>query len=143
MFCDLHTHSIYSDGTYTPAELIGEAKRLGLIIALTDHNTAAGLAEFMAEAEAANVTAVAGVELSTDCGGTELHLLGLFIPRRHNSPRPGQKPQQRAVGYADADDRDLLSPQVGQILCQCQTDRLPAKISSFIIDQTSAVCNKM
>ena len=83
MFCDLHTHSIYSDGTYTPAELIGEAKRLGLIIAHTDHNTAAGLAEFMAEAEAANVTAVAGVELSTDCGGTELHLLGLFIPPEH------------------------------------------------------------
>ncbi len=83
MFCDLHIHSVYSDGTYTPAEIIAEAKKLGLTVALTDHNTAAGLSEFMAAAEAANVTAVAGTELSTDLRGTELHLLGFFIPPEH------------------------------------------------------------
>ena len=83
MFCDLHIHSVYSDGSLTPAEIIADAKRLGLTVALTDHNTAAGLAEFMAEAERADVRAVAGVELSTDYNGTELHLLGLFIPPEH------------------------------------------------------------
>ncbi len=83
MFCDLHVHSIYSDGTYTPEEIIAEAKRLGLAVALTDHNTAAGLSEFMAAAEAEGVTAVAGTELSTDCRGRELHLLGLFVPPEH------------------------------------------------------------
>ncbi len=83
MFCDLHIHSVYSDGTYTPAEIIAEAKRLGIAVALTDHNTAAGLAEFMAAAEEGNVIAVAGTELSTDCKGCELHLLGLFIPSEH------------------------------------------------------------
>ena len=42
--CDLHTHSIYSDGSWTPAQLIDEAERIGLAaIALTDHNTVAGL----------------------------------------------------------------------------------------------------
>ena len=83
MFCDLHIHSVYSDGSLTPAEIIADAKRLGLTVALTDHNTAVGLAEFMAEAERADVRAVAGVELSTDYNGTELHLLGLFIPQEH------------------------------------------------------------
>ena len=39
--CDLHTHCVFSDGAYTPRELIAEAKALGLIVALTDHNTAA------------------------------------------------------------------------------------------------------
>ena len=47
LLCDLHTHSVFSDGTYTPGELVAEAKSLGLIVALTDHNTAAGLPEFM------------------------------------------------------------------------------------------------
>ena len=61
--CDLHTHSVYSDGTYTPGEIVAEAKRLGLIVALTDHNTAAGLPEFMDAAQKLGVTAVPGVEV--------------------------------------------------------------------------------
>ena len=51
-FCDLHTHSVYSDGTSTPAELIAGAKEAGLAaIALTDHNTVAGLPPFLDAAE--------------------------------------------------------------------------------------------
>ena len=80
MLCDLHTHSLYSDGSFSPAELIASAKAQNLTIALTDHNTAAGLPEFMAEAKKQGVTAVAGVELSTVWEGKELHLLGLFLP---------------------------------------------------------------
>ena len=83
MLCDLHTHSVFSDGTYTPRELIAEAKRLGLVIALTDHNTAAGLPEFMEAAQEMGVTAVPGVEFSTEYKGKELHLLGLFILPEH------------------------------------------------------------
>lgn len=80
MKCDLHTHSVYSDGTFTPGEIIAEAKKTGLgAIALTDHNTVSGVAEFMAEAEKAGITAVAGVELSTAHDDKEYHLLGLFI----------------------------------------------------------------
>ena len=81
--CDLHTHSVFSDGTYSPSELIAEAKRLGLIIALTDHNTAAGLPEFMDAAQEQGVTAVPGVEFSTGYNGKELHLLGLFVLPEH------------------------------------------------------------
>jgi predicted metal-dependent phosphoesterase TrpH len=81
--CDLHTHSVFSDGTYTPGEIIAEAKRLGLIVALTDHNTAAGLPEFMDAAQKLGVTAVPGVEFSTEYHGKELHLLGLFVLPEH------------------------------------------------------------
>ena len=81
--CDLHTHSVFSDGTYTPGELVAEAKRLGLIIALTDHNTVAGLPEFMDAAQKLGVTAVPGVEFSTEHKGKELHLLGLFVFPEH------------------------------------------------------------
>ena len=81
--CDLHTHSVFSDGTYTPTEIVSEAKRLGLIVALTDHNTAAGLPEFMEAAREQGVTAVPGVEFSTEYKGKELHLLGLFVMPEH------------------------------------------------------------
>ena len=81
--CDLHTHSVFSDGTYTPRELIAEASRQNLIIALTDHNTAAGLPELMDAAREFGVTAVPGAEFSTEHAGKELHLLGLFILPEH------------------------------------------------------------
>lgn len=83
LWCDLHAHSVFSDGTYTPSELIAEAKCLDLIIALTDHNTAAGLPEFMDAAREQGVTAVPGVEFSTEYQGKELHLLGLFVLPEH------------------------------------------------------------
>ena len=79
--CDLHTHSYYSDGTDTPKELIEQAESLGLYaVALCDHNTVRGLPEFLKAAEGKRVTAVPGIEISADHAGTELHILGLFLP---------------------------------------------------------------
>ena len=79
MNCDLHTHTLHSDGSFTPAELVSAAREKDLIIALTDHNTVSGLGDFLCEAERQGVTAVGGVELSTVYGGREFHLLGLFV----------------------------------------------------------------
>ena len=82
---DLHTHTNFSDGTYSPAELIDEAERLGLAaLALCDHNTVRGLDEFLAAAQGRNVEAIPGIEFSTDYltpeGRTlELHVLALFV----------------------------------------------------------------
>ena len=83
--CDLHTHSVFSDGTYTPRSLVRAAKALGLgAVALTDHNTIDGLPEFMAAAEEAGINAVPGVEFSTNFEGLDVHILGLFIrPEDH------------------------------------------------------------
>lgn len=77
---DLHTHSTFSDGTLTPTQLVALAKETGLsAIALCDHNTVAGLPEFLAAAETYGVKTVPGVELSTEYTGKELHILGLFL----------------------------------------------------------------
>ncbi len=80
MTCDLHTHSVFSDGTYTPKELIKEAERLNIgAIALCDHNTVSGLSDFMKAAENSPVRAVGGVEFSAEYMGRELHILALFV----------------------------------------------------------------
>ncbi len=78
--CDLHTHTVHSDGTLTPTELVFEAKKAGLsAIALTDHNSVAGLDEFLSAAAEQEIEAAAGVEFSCGYEGRELHLIGLFI----------------------------------------------------------------
>lgn len=77
---DLHTHSNYSDGTSSPAELVTLAERQGLgAIALTDHDTVRGIPEFLAAAEGSSVEAVPGIELSAECASGTMHVLGYFI----------------------------------------------------------------
>lgn len=84
MACDLHVHSTYSDGTDSPERLIHIAEALGLsALALCDHNTADGLADFLRAAENATVTAIPGIEFSTDYMGVELHMLALYIRPEH------------------------------------------------------------
>ena len=83
-FCDLHTHSTFSDGTDTPTELIKKAEQAGLsAIALTDHNSISGLSEFLSAAKDSKVIAVPGAEFSTEYEGKELHVVGLFIKEEH------------------------------------------------------------
>ena len=83
-YCDLHTHSHFSDGTYSPAELVKEAEAKGLsAIMLCDHNTVDGLGEFFAAAKDSVVEAIGGVEFSTDYGDVELHIIGMFIKPEH------------------------------------------------------------
>ena len=80
-YCDLHTHSHYSDGSDSPAEVIRKAKKMGLsAVALTDHNTVAGLPEFMESARERHIQAIPGVEISAGYQEKELHIVGLFLP---------------------------------------------------------------
>ncbi len=76
---DLHTHSTYSDGTYSPIELIKEAENIGLsAIALTDHDTVSGLKEFKSY-PSEKVKKVPGVEISVQMKDFNFHMVGLFI----------------------------------------------------------------
>lgn len=78
--CDLHTHSVFSDGTDTPSQLVKKAAAKGLrAVALTDHNTIGGLDQFIEAAKKFSIAAVPGIEFSTEFNGRELHILGLFI----------------------------------------------------------------
>jgi predicted metal-dependent phosphoesterase TrpH len=79
-FVDLHMHSTASDGSRSPAEVVRAARRASLAaIALTDHDTVAGLAEAAATGAELGVRIVNGVELSAVEGQTETHLLGLHL----------------------------------------------------------------
>ena len=76
---DLHCHSVYSDGSLTPAELAEEAVRAGLsAVSLTDHDTTVGLIPFAAAAQG-RFRVVPGVEISTDYNPGTMHMLGYFI----------------------------------------------------------------
>ncbi len=77
---DLHTHSVFSDGTNTPAELIGMATERGLsAMALTDHDTVGGIEPLFEAAKESSVEAVPGIELSAECARGTMHILGYFI----------------------------------------------------------------
>ena len=81
MTCDLHVHSMFSDGTFTPEELVAHAQKLNIkAIALCDHNTVDGLERFIKAGEKSSVTAIPGIEISTEYNDTELHMLALNIP---------------------------------------------------------------
>ena len=76
MRIDLHTHSSISDGTDTPAELVVKAREAGLdVVALTDHDTFAGLDEAALAGERMGVEVVRGMELSCTRQGNSVHLL--------------------------------------------------------------------
>lgn len=77
---DLHVHTTASDGTMCPRDVVSLAAMQGLkAIALTDHDTMAGLAEAGEAGELLGVTIVPGIELSTAYQGHEVHLLGYFL----------------------------------------------------------------
>jgi len=80
---DLHTHSTASDGTGSPADNVRLAREIGLAaVALTDHDTTAGLEEALAEGARLGIRVVPGVELSTMANGLEIHVLGYFVDWR-------------------------------------------------------------
>src|SRR6266481_3266010 len=80
MFADLHLHTNFSDGTYTPEELAAHGKRHDLAaMALTDHDTVEGCARMSAACETEGIEFISGTELTAELRGNELHLLAYCI----------------------------------------------------------------
>ncbi|NRS47527.1 PHP domain-containing protein [Brevibacillus sp. HB2.2] len=81
LMADLHTHTKASDGTCEPAENVRLAKEAGLAaLAITDHDTVAGIPEAMEAARALGVEIIPGVEVSSVGKGQDIHVLGYFVP---------------------------------------------------------------
>lgn len=77
---DLHTHSKYSDGILAPSDLVKKAGELSVAaMALTDHDTVAGLKEMVEAGAEFSVEVIPGIELSCYVGEQEYHILGYFI----------------------------------------------------------------
>src|SRR5580704_8759329 len=77
---DLHLHTNFSDGTFTPEELVLQAQNVGLsCIALTDHDAVEGYPRAAVSAAAVNMEFIPGTELTAEHDDTELHVLGYFL----------------------------------------------------------------
>jgi predicted metal-dependent phosphoesterase TrpH len=77
---DLHIHTVHSDGRYTPAQVVDLARRSGLAaVAITDHDTLAGVEEARQASEGSSVEVINGVEISSRYRGREIHLLAYFV----------------------------------------------------------------
>ena len=84
-FVDLHLHSRFSDGTYAPEEVAAQAQRYGLAaIALTDHDSVEGCPGTERACAAVGIEFIAGIELTSEQEGNELHILGYCIDT-HNA----------------------------------------------------------
>src|SRR6266850_3369289 len=79
-FADLHLHTYFSDGTYSPEEMVAQGQRNGLVsLALTDHDTTEGCVRTALACEAAEMEFIPGTELTAEQDDNELHILGYFI----------------------------------------------------------------
>ena len=84
MDADLHIHTSISDGCLTPAEAVRMASDINLkAIAITDHDTMDGVDEALEAGKKLNIEVIPGVELSTDYGRREVHLLGYYVNSSH------------------------------------------------------------
>jgi predicted metal-dependent phosphoesterase TrpH len=80
MFADLHLHTNFSDGTYTPEELVAQAAKHKLAaIALTDHDTVEGCERAAIACKAVEIEFIPGTELTAEQNDNEIHILGYFL----------------------------------------------------------------
>ncbi|MFC1497180.1 PHP domain-containing protein [Verrucomicrobiota bacterium] len=81
---DLHVHSMFSDGSFTPEELVDKALDCGLTaMALTDHDSTAGIDRFLEACENKRLEGIPGVEISADAPQGTLHMLGYFLDHKN------------------------------------------------------------
>lgn len=107
---DLHLHSTSSDGTRTPAELVDLSLQMKgqdlAVVAITDHDTVAGIPEFLAEAARypGEILAIGGVEISCDYEGNEIHMLGYGVD-------PEDQPLNAALAMY-REERDMRNSRI-------------------------------
>jgi len=104
---DLHSHTIASDGTLSPEELVSLARENAVdVLAITDHDSVESLASAQIAAESNGIQLVPGVEISTRWSGQDIHVVGLGIDASASVLRDGLKIQcqtriNRAVKIAN------------------------------------------
>jgi hypothetical protein len=125
MIYDLHSHSTASDGTLTPTELVTRARANGVTtLALTDHDTVAGVAEAQAAGTRLGVTVVPGVELSATWAGKTLHIVGLALDPNTPALQRGLdrlQAQRTARAHRIAERLERLGVQDALARAQAQT----------------------
>ena len=129
---DLHIHTTASDGTDTPAEVVGKAFALGLsAVAVTDHDTVAGLAEAMREGRRLGIEVVAGIEISADYHGGRAHILGYFID-------PGADALQPVLAWS-VNERERRNRRIVQAMA---ADGIDISVEQLAADNPGSVIGR-
>lgn len=85
-FVDLHTHTVFSDGLFTPEEVVERAKGAGLTaIAITDHDSVDGIDRAKITGKKLQMEVVPGVEMSCSVNGTDVHILGYYLDYQNSA----------------------------------------------------------
>ena len=99
MKLDLHIHSTYSDGAYTPQMLVDTAQSIGLnVMAITDHDNVLsyGIATNYIKEKGLDIEVIPGVEINTIYNNEEIHILGYFMDFENSDFKQMLKDQQQA-----------------------------------------------
>lgn len=108
---DLHTHSLCSDGILRPQALVSRAKMQGVtVLALTDHDSVAGIEEAQLAAQVEGIRLLPGIEFSCLWNGTGIHIVGLNIDPEH--------PQMQLAIARQAENRETRAVQIGEKLAK-------------------------
>lgn len=119
---DLHIHSTASDGALAPSEVVRASAKGGLHgIALTDHDTTAGLAEARRTAEALGIEVIAGCELSSSWNGRDIHVLGYGVdveaePLRAHEARASTRRRDRMAEMVERLGEQGVEVRLGRVL---------------------------
>jgi len=85
-FCDLHIHSIYSDGRLFPGEIVRRAAEYGLrAVSITDHDTVGGQSEALEAGSDAGIEVITGIEFSSRFEKMDIHILGYLVDSGNTS----------------------------------------------------------
>ena len=129
---DLHVHTTASDGQYTPSQIIQKAAEKNIkVIAITDHDTTAGLEEAKAEGKKLGVTVVPGIELNISFPTGEFHLLGL-----------GLKENSKSLNYIVENVIKNRNDRNSQIIAKMNEDRVPITIEEIAADFPNTVIGR-
>ena len=121
---DLHTHTTASDGSLSPEELVQLAKHQGVsALAVTDHDSVAGLHRAKAEGERLGIEIIPGIEISCLYGGIELHILGHFIN--------AENPRLEAMLTTYLASRDERNPRIVERLRELGCDLSYEEVKAF------------
>src|SRR5262245_38287083 len=132
MFADLHLHTNFSDGTYTPEELTAQARTFGFkALALTDHDTMEGCARMAAACLAAGIEFIAPAERPAELGHVDLHLIGYFLDPENETLRTElakfQKVRQARIYEMVARLNELHIPLQAETVFELANCRAPGR----------------
>ena len=114
---EIHMHSIFSDGEFSPSELVGIAEKNEVsILSLTDHDTFDGIPEFLQSAEKTGITAFPGIEITVKFHDFNIHMLAYF--KDYESIQPKLKARVKIMTETRENRMLQLIERVNQIIPQ-------------------------